>query len=267
HLSFFPFLLFSFLVPFPQRNFAPGSSSNDDRQLRRSLASPGFVPPLTLGHGTHRLLAIAQWLVHLSTHPQPMEQYRQLSPHRHHRSFLGIFSSALRQLQPPSPQITVCSKRSQNVMRSLHHHGSQVPVSFFADFLLWFALPGVPASRPQPQKTADLATLREPIRVFYGEDIGQRDLCSHSLHLLGQRHLRVTLLGDFLHPLVVFLDALVQRFDFSKQRLQHLAQLGAQSRGQIPAHLLRATLGQPLPKRFHQSACGVHQRRSCTHQF
>jgi hypothetical protein len=35
-----------------------------------------------------------------------MEQYRQLARHGHYRSLLGIFPTALRKLQPPSPQIT-----------------------------------------------------------------------------------------------------------------------------------------------------------------
>jgi hypothetical protein len=124
------------------------------------------------------------------------------------------FSSSLCKLPSPSPQITVFSKRAQNVMRSLHHHGSQIPISFFADLLLWLALP-----------------------------------------------------GDFLHPDLVFLDALVQRFDLSKQRLQNLAQLRTQLSGQLPAYLLRATLGQPLAIRLHQPAGGVHQGCSSTYQF
>src|SRR5882762_11155235 len=40
---FFPCMLFFFLPvfpSFPQRNFEPGSPSNDDRQLPRTLASP-----------------------------------------------------------------------------------------------------------------------------------------------------------------------------------------------------------------------------------
>jgi len=81
---------------------------------------------------------------------------------------------------------------------------------------------------------------------------GQRDLRSHPLHLFEQFDLRVALPGDFLHPDVVFLDALVQRFDFFEQRLQYLAQLRVQLCGQLPAHLLRAALGQPLAIRLHQ---------------
>jgi hypothetical protein len=102
-----------------------------------------------------------------------MEQYCQLSSHGNYRSFLGIFSSSLCKLQSPSPQITVFSKRPQNVMRSLHHHRSQIPVSFFADFLLWLALPGVSPARSQPQKTTDRATLRKPKRVLDRQDISR----------------------------------------------------------------------------------------------
>jgi len=67
---------------------------------------------------------------------------------------------------------------------------------------------------------------------------------SHTLHLLEQGHFRVHFLGDFLHPFVVLLDALMQRFDLSQERLQNLAQLGAQSLGQFLVDLIRATLGQ-----------------------
>src|SRR4029077_12053238 len=145
----------------------------------------------SLSHCPHRFLAIAQWFVYLSAYPQPMEQYRQLSSHSHDGSFLGIFSSSLRKLPSPSPQITVFSKRSQNVVRSLYHHRAQIPVSFFADTLLWLALPGVPAARSYPQKTAYLATLRKPIRVLDRQDIAQSDLGSYTLHLLEQGHFRI----------------------------------------------------------------------------
>jgi hypothetical protein len=52
----------------------------------------------SLGHFPHRFLAIAQWFVHFSAYPQPMQQYRQLSSHGHDGSLLGIFSSSLRKL-------------------------------------------------------------------------------------------------------------------------------------------------------------------------
>jgi hypothetical protein len=52
----------------------------------------------SLSHSAHRFLAIPQWFVHLSAYPQPMQQYRQLSGHGNHRSFLGIFPSSFRKL-------------------------------------------------------------------------------------------------------------------------------------------------------------------------
>ena len=125
-------LFFFLLSQFSTEHFELGSPSNDDRQL---------------SHCAHRFLAIAQWFVHLSAHPQPMQEYRQLSRYGNHRSFLGIFPSSLGKPQSPSPQITVLSKRSENVVCSLHHHRSQIAVSFFADTHLGFAVAGVPAAR------------------------------------------------------------------------------------------------------------------------
>jgi hypothetical protein len=87
------------------------------------------------------------------------------------------------------------------------------------------------------------------------------------LHLFEQCDVRVALLGDFLHAHLVFLDALVQRFDFLEQWLQNIPQLRLPSRGQLPVHLLRTTLGQPLPMRLHQPSRCVHQGGSCPHQF
>jgi len=44
---------------------------------------------------------VAQWFVSFSTDPQPMQQHRQLSRHRDHRSFLPILSPSLRQFESP----------------------------------------------------------------------------------------------------------------------------------------------------------------------
>jgi hypothetical protein len=68
----------------------------------------------SLGYCPHRLLAIAQWFVHLSAYPQAMQPYRQLSSYGNHGSFLGIFSSSLRKFPSPSPQITLFPKRPQH---------------------------------------------------------------------------------------------------------------------------------------------------------
>ena len=113
------YLIIDLSSPFGE-GWAPGL----DRSHLDSAVELGCTDRNSLCHCPHRFLAIAQWFVHLSAHPQPMEQDRQLSRHGNHRSLLGIFSSSLRKLQSPSPQITVFSKRPQNVMRSLHHYRS-----------------------------------------------------------------------------------------------------------------------------------------------
>jgi hypothetical protein len=62
--------------------------------------------------------------------PTTCEAVRQLSSDSNDRAFLGIASSPLGEFQSPSPQITVLPERPQNVVRALHHQGSQVTISF-----------------------------------------------------------------------------------------------------------------------------------------
>jgi hypothetical protein len=82
-------------------NWAPGvSRSHLDSAVELGCSDQNF-----LGHGTHGLLAIAQWFAYLAAHPQPIEQYRQLSRHGQHCSFLGVFPSSLGKLPSPSPQM------------------------------------------------------------------------------------------------------------------------------------------------------------------
>jgi hypothetical protein len=77
------------------------------------------------------------------THPQVMQQHCELSCGGDHGSFLPALSAALRQFQAPAPQITVRTKRPQNVLRSLHQQGSQIRVALLADMHLRLAPPRV----------------------------------------------------------------------------------------------------------------------------
>jgi len=101
------------------------------------------------------------------------------------------------------------------------------------------------------KKSTYLATLQKPVWIFYRQDIRQRDLRSYPLHLLEQGHFRVHFLGDVLHALVVFLDALVQRFDFCKQRLQNIPHSVLNARP-APGSPAPCTLGQSFTVRLHQ---------------
>jgi hypothetical protein len=96
--------VFSFqkvLLPENRPLFPPFRGSRAPGLSRSHLDSAvefGSSERHSLGHFPHRFLTIAQWFVHLSAYPQPMQQYRQLSSHGHDGSLLGIFSSSLRKL-------------------------------------------------------------------------------------------------------------------------------------------------------------------------
>jgi hypothetical protein len=66
-------------------------------------------------------------------------------------AFLPVSASTLGQLQAPAPQSAVRPKRSQNVLRTLHHRGAQIGISFRTDVHLRLALPRVSPPRLQPQ--------------------------------------------------------------------------------------------------------------------
>ncbi len=78
-LSSYFFAPVCFFLPFPAFH---RETSSQDRPGTTIANSVDPQPPLfcgelfTLGHGAHRFVAIAQWFVHLSTYPQPMQQHR-----------------------------------------------------------------------------------------------------------------------------------------------------------------------------------------------
>src|SRR5580700_3332775 len=61
-------------------------------------------------HG--RPVAVVQRFIHFSAHPQMMQQHRQLSSCRNNGSLLPVPSTAFRQLQAPTLEITVDAERS-----------------------------------------------------------------------------------------------------------------------------------------------------------
>ena len=55
-----------------------------------------------------------------------MQQDRQLASRGNDGPFLSRFASTLGQLQTPASQIAIRSKRTEDVVRSLHQQGSQI---------------------------------------------------------------------------------------------------------------------------------------------
>src|SRR6266404_3951591 len=113
-----------------------------------------------------------------------MQQHRQLSGRGNDGSLLPALPTTLGQLQPPASQITVHTKRSQNVLRSLYQQGSQIGVAFLTDVHLRLALSGVSSSGLQSQVAAHVAVFAKTMRILQRQQERQRDQRAHSLHLL-----------------------------------------------------------------------------------
>jgi len=108
--------------------------------------------------------------------------------------FFPLFPPRSASFRPPTPQVAVHTERSQNVLCPLHQQRSQIGIAFLADVHLRLALSRVSFLRAAVPDS-DLR------RDFCGSDAhfqrqqeGQRDQCTHSLHLLQQSHLRIALL-------------------------------------------------------------------------
>src|SRR5271166_586008 len=109
---------------------------------------------------------MAQRFVDFSADPQSMQQHCQLASRGNDGPFLSRLAATLGQLQPPSSQIAISSKRTEYVVCSLHQQGPQIRIALFADVHLRLALPRVSASRLQSGVATRIAALAETVRIF-----------------------------------------------------------------------------------------------------
>src|SRR5260370_23671259 len=87
------------------------------------------------------LLAVAQRFVHLTAHPQAVQQHRQSPCHRNHRSLLGVLPSSFADPLSSPPQIAVLTVRSQDVVRTAIALRPPLPPAFAR----WLQnMPGIP---------------------------------------------------------------------------------------------------------------------------
>ena len=123
----------------------------------------------------YRFLGIVQRFIYFPTHPQPVQQYRQLSSHCHHRPLLCSSRPVLlRQLQTPSPQIAVFSKRSDDVVCTVHQQSPQSFIAGLRDSQLRILLSRLPLLRPQTHITAHVPASFKPKRVANRQPERQR---------------------------------------------------------------------------------------------
>jgi hypothetical protein len=89
----------TFWIDFGSRFINSGSALRNQFACNRcDVFSP---PPARLRRRRYRhRLSMVQRLIHLSTHPEPVEQHRQLPGHRYRRSLLRILPATLAEPQP-----------------------------------------------------------------------------------------------------------------------------------------------------------------------
>src|SRR6266571_2313270 len=167
---------------------------------------------------------LAQRLILLSAHPQPVQQHPQLARHRHHRSPFGflpftLLVSTLRQPHTPALQVRVRPAPAQDVMRPLHQQRSQIRVSLFADRQLRLTLGRVPPLGHHPQIAPHIPATLKPSFVSQRQHIRQRDQITHSPHLLQPLDLAI-LLPHRRDPVIIFLNPHGQRLDLHHQGSQ-----------------------------------------------
>src|SRR2546421_274440 len=114
----------------------------------------------------------------------------------------------------------------------------------FVFMQLLLGLSRFPASRLQSQIAAYVAAFAKEARIFQRQHEGQRDQGTYTLDLFQQRHLRITLLRQFLDALVVFGDALANRFNGREQWLQGCLQFRTQALGFFRIHVAHITAAQ-----------------------
>src|SRR5215831_4530900 len=120
-------------------------------------------------------ILISQGFVNLAAHPQPMQQDAQFSCNSHNCFLLSAFATTFGQAQAPTFQVGIGSATADDVVRSLHQHRPQIRIAFLRDSQLRLTLARIAAPWPQPNVTADIATLLESVFICHSEYEGQSD--------------------------------------------------------------------------------------------
>lgn len=145
------------------------ATQKNDRVDARTLARTGAIQPdhgqarsrpkhgvkasfTNSGCDLHcRWMSMPQRFVHLSGNPQMVQEHGELPGHGNDRSLSSAATSALGNGEPPAPQVAVLAKRTENIVRRLHHQSPQVAIPVLANSHLWIAGPGLMLLRSQSE--------------------------------------------------------------------------------------------------------------------
>lgn len=94
--------------------------------------------------------------------PEAVQQYGELSCHRHRRAFLGVLAAALGNLQAVTPEVRIFTERPQHVVGATDQEPPQRFVSSLGDPLLWVLLAGLVGARSEPDVSSHRAAGLEP---------------------------------------------------------------------------------------------------------
>src|SRR5580704_14391286 len=113
---------------------------------------------------------------------------------------------------------------SEDMVGALDQQRAQVDVSSLGDAKLRVAVPGLAASRPQAEITADIPASLEALLAAQRQNIGQRCELADAIDLEQSLRLRVLRLRESLDGAVVLLDLHRHRSDLFEHRAKRLSQ-------------------------------------------
>src|SRR5271163_573764 len=177
------------LPPVPR----PRSSSLWDGscQTRKTQSPNSAYRRYDLGSLCSRQGRLMQWLVHLSSNPKVVEDYCQLPGHSDDGSLLAERRTTCGECQSPSPQVTISSEWSENMMSTLNEQRTKIRIAFLRDVQLRLRASRVAACRLQAIVAARIAALGKAVRIFESQDVSQRYERAHAMNLSQQRNFRV----------------------------------------------------------------------------
>ena len=95
--------------------------------------------------------AVSERLVLLARHPQAVHQHGELASYRHPCSLLGILPAPRHKAEPPTTEVAVASKWSEDVVGRVDEQSTQEWVAGFGDPQLWIAVPQLALARAEAE--------------------------------------------------------------------------------------------------------------------
>ena len=147
-------------------------------------------------------------------------------------------------------------------MSALNEQRPKIWIAFLGDVQLRLTTPRVAACRLQTDEAARIAALRETMRIFESQEVGQRYQRTHAMDLGQERHFGIRCLPEFDDLAVVLTDLLRKCLDGYQNRFHRGTQSRAEIRADVGLDNPAARSLEPFSVRLHQSASRVDESGS-----